>query len=231
MAKLYGVGIGPGDPELLTLKAIKIINESEVIVIPSKDIASSIAYKTIKLAIPEIDNKELLGIDMPMVKDENVLKSAHNDGALKIIEKLDKNKNVAFLTLGDPTIFSTFSYIKDIIEEKGYDTEIISGISSILSVGACINKCLVTKDETLHVIPSTYGVDEALKLKGTKIFMKAGNALRNIKAYLKNSNESIIFIENYAMEGERVIYGLENIPDTAGYFSIVIVSDGLADLK
>lgn len=225
MAKLYGVGIGSGDPELMTLKAVRIIKECDVIAVPVSfnNTENSVAYKITVQSVPEISNKEIIGISMPMIKDEQALEIIHKEGATEIINKLNENKNVAFLTLGDPTIFSTFTYIQDILKTKGYETEIVSGIASFLSVAARLNTKLVIKDEELHIIPASFGMEDAKLLNGTKVFMKAGKRLPEIKSAFLNSNSSAFFIENCGMENERVIEGIGNMPDEAGYYSIVVV--------
>src|SRR5689334_6783642 len=125
LGTLYGVGVGPGDPELLTLKAVKIINNSEIIAIPSSDKEKCVAYKIALGAIPELKDKEILYISMPMTKDEKLLEESHKLGAEKIIEKLKLGKNVAFLTLGDPTVYSTYLYVHKIVLNENYSAKII----------------------------------------------------------------------------------------------------------
>ena len=99
--KLYGVGIGPGDPELLTLKALRVIRESKVIALPGKEPRETVAYKIVEGAYPEIAEKELLAVDMPMTKDPAKLEASHEAGAAAIMAYLDKGMDVAFPTLGD----------------------------------------------------------------------------------------------------------------------------------
>lgn len=225
MARLYGIGIGSGDPELMTLKAVRIINECEVIAVPSKDARNSMAYRIVREVISDIDKKDILAIDMPMIKDQALLEKVHNEGANQIISVLDSGKNVAFLTLGDPTVFSTYMYIHEIVNSRGYDTEIINGIASFLSVAARLNIRLSIGNEMIHIISSTYGVDEAMELSGTKVFMKVGRKLGEIKAKLQNTDKKVFFIENCGMDNEVVIDDMNHIPDEAGYYSIVIVQD------
>ena len=93
---LYGVGIGPGDPELLTLKAVRIIKESPVIAVPGKVKEDTVAYKIVKQAIPELDEKEFLAVDMPMTKDKAMLQKSHDEGADQVCEILESGRSVAF---------------------------------------------------------------------------------------------------------------------------------------
>ena len=84
-AKLYGVGIGPGDPELLTLKALRVIKESDVIALPGSDPKDTVAYEIVKRAYPGLDEKELLAVDMPRTKDTEKLEQSHSEGASRLI--------------------------------------------------------------------------------------------------------------------------------------------------
>lgn len=223
MSVLYGVGVGPGDPELMTLKAVRIIKECDVIALPCENPKEALAYNIAVKAVREIEEKKLLGIPMPMVKNSEELFASHDMGAKKILSELDAGKSVAFLTLGDPGVYSTFAYIKRIVEANNYSTYTINGITSFLSSAALINQSLVEQDESLHIIPANYGIDEAMSYEGTKIFMKAGKKLKEIKDKLKNTEKRVWFIENCGLDGETVLEGVENIPDQAGYYSILII--------
>ena len=108
---LYGVGVGPGDPELMTLKAVRLIKENDIIAVPGADVRETVAYKIAVQAVPELADKELLPIYMPMTHDKAELELNHEKGAKTLEATLDTGKNVVFLTLGDPTIYSTFTYV------------------------------------------------------------------------------------------------------------------------
>lgn len=223
MSVFYGVGVGPGDPELITLKAIKIIKECDVIALPCEKPKESLAYNIAVKAVPELESKDLMGIPMPMVKKTKDLQKAHNIGAEMILQELAAGKNLAFLTLGDPSVYSTFTYIKRIVELSNYKTYIINGITSFLSSAALLNISLVEQDESLHIIPANYGIEEALALNGTLVFMKVGKKLKEIKDRLRNTEKRVFFIENCGLTGEMVLEGIENIPDESGYYSILII--------
>lgn len=223
--KLYGIGVGPGDPELLTLKAVRLIKECDVIAVPGKQKEETVAYKIVKQAVPEIVEKECLEVDMPMTKDKEKLAQSHKAAFEKVSQVLDAGKNIAFLTLGDPCVYSTYIYIHQRIQQAGYETEIVSGIPSFCAVSARLNQGLVERSEMLHVIPSSYGIEEGMKLSGTRVLMKAGKKMGQVKEQLKKMNVQASMIENCGMENEKIYHSIEEIPEEAGYYSLIIVKE------
>lgn len=227
--KLYGVGVGPGDPELLTLKALRLIKEAPVIAVPGTVPEKTVAYKIVVQAYPELAEKEILPIEMPMIKDHEKLRESHDKGAKAIAEVLDQGKDVVFLTLGDTTVYSTYLYVHQRVDEMGYPTEIVSGITSFCAVAARLNIGLVEKAEELHVIPASYQIEEALRLPGTKVLMKAGKKMAQVKKAIRELHASAVMIENCGMPGEKIYRGVEEIPDDAGYYSLIIIKDNGRD--
>ena len=224
--KLYGVGVGPGDPELLTLKALRLIRENPVIAVPGEDIRASVAYQIVKGAYEALDEKTLLPVAMPMTKDPALLEANHEKAAGDVEAYLGHGKNVVFLTLGDPTVYSTYLYVHKRILARGYEAEIVSGITSFCAVAARLNMGLVERDEPLHVIPATYqadGMDQVLKLPGTKVLMKTGRKMAQVRESIQKSGQQAVMIENCGMPGERIFEGAENIPEKSGYYSLIIV--------
>lgn len=224
--KLYGIGIGPGDPELLTLKAVRLIKESPVIAVPGQVKEETVAYKIVKQAIPELDEKEFVAVHMPMTKDPVKLEESHAQATKAITDVLDTGKDVAFLTLGDPTVYSTYIYVHKRVEALGYETEIISGITSFCAVSAKLNTSLVEKAEPLHVIPASYQIEDALKLPGTKVLMKSGKKIAKVKATLKEMGCEGMMIENCGMPDEKIYRSVDEINENAGYYSLIIVKEG-----
>ena len=199
--KLYGVGVGPGDPELLTLKALRLVKEAEVIALPGEIPEDTVAFKIVEGAYPELGKKELLAVPFPMSKDPEVLKSYHDAGAEKVKAVLDQGKDVVFLTLGDPTVYSTYLYVHHRLVAQGYDTEIV------------------------HVIPASYQIEDALKLPGTKVLMKAGKKMKNVKEQLLAQGAEAMMIENCGMPDEKIYRSVEEIPEDAGYYSLIIIKE------
>ncbi len=226
--KLYGVGVGPGDPELLTLKALRLIKENEIIAVPGKDIRASVAYQIVKGAYEDLDKKTLIPVAMPMTKDPQVLKANHDKAADQVEDYLREGKNVVFLTLGDTTVYSTYLYVHKRILERGYGAEIVSGITSFCAVAARLNMGLVEADQPLHVIPATYKaqeMDEILKLPGTKVLMKTGKKMKQVKESIEKSGQKAVMIENCGMPSEKIYRSAEEIPEDSGYYSLIIVKE------
>ena len=226
--KLYGVGVGPGDPEFLTLKALRLIKENEIIAVPGKDIRASVAYQIVKGAYEDLDKKTLIPVAMPMTKDPQVLKANHDKAADQVEDYLREGKNVVFLTLGDTTVYSTYLYVHKRILERGYGAEIVSGITSFCAVAARLNMGLVEADQPLHVIPATYKaqeMDEILKLPGTKVLMKTGKKMKQVKESIEKSGQKAVMIENCGMPSEKIYRSAEEIPEDSGYYSLIIVKE------
>ena len=228
VGKLYGLGVGPGDSELMTLKAARLVRECDIIAIPVSGKEINVAFEIAKGAVPEIVDKELLEVSMPMIRDAVKLQESHEAATDKIILELEKGKDVAFLTLGDPSIYSTYIYIHERVVVRGYDAEMIPGIPSFCAVAARLNESLTEAGEVLHIIPASYeGIEEALALKGTRVLMKTGKSIEKIKTLIgeMNHSPSVKMVERCGMEGERVFTRLEDIDESTSYFSILVVKD------
>ena len=218
----YGVGVGPGDPELITVKAIRLIRENEVIAVPGRDAKESAAYKIAVQAVPELRDKKLLPVPMPMVKDRGQLEEAHREGAALIKHYLDNGENVVYLTLGDPTIYCSFSHLQHILEAEGYPVVLVSGVPSFCAAAARLNLPLAEWDEPLYVIPSAHNTETALDQPGTYVLMKSAGHMKEVKEMLTSSKRDASAVLNCGMEGEQVCRRIEKIPDDVGYFSLII---------
>lgn len=219
---LYGVGVGPGDPELLTLKAVRILKECDVIAIPQENKGNCTAYQIARQAVPELDEKPCLPLPMPMTKDQAKLMSSHEAAAARTAEQLADGRTVALITLGDATVYSTYLYIHERVKRMGFETRIINGIPSFCAAAARLDMPLVNGSQKLHILPASYQIEEALDLPGVKVLMKSGRQMPKVKALLRSRGMEARMVENCGMEGEKTYQSLEEIPDQAGYFSLVI---------
>ena len=222
---LYGIGVGPGDPELLTLKAVRLLKAADAIAVPGKDVRETAAYRIAVQAVPEIGDKELIPIDMPMVMDRERLEKAHLAGAAVLEEILERGKTIAFITLGDPTVYSTFSYLEKPVREDGFSTEYVSGVTSFCAAAAALRVPLAEWQEPLHIIPAVHRKPEELSRPGNCVLMKSGRRMKEVKEALKVSGREICAAVNVGMEGEALYRTVEEIPDDAGYFSLIIAKE------
>lgn len=222
---LYGVGVGPGDPELMTIKAVKRLRSCQVIAIPHKIKEQCVAYQIAKQTVPEIDHKDCLCLHMPMTKDPLILDQCHKEAADRIIEYLKRGIDVALITLGDATVYATSTYLQERVSAFGYPTIIENGIPSFCAAAATLNIPLVSGSEELHIIPASYSIEKALELPGVKVLMKAGKQMEKVKKLLSLKNCKVTMVENCGMAEEKIYYRLEDIPVDAGYYSLLIVRE------
>ncbi len=222
---LYGIGVGPGDPELLTLKAVRKIQACDVIAVPGKDYRESIAYGIAIRAVPEIQEKECMGIVMPMTRDRKVLRECHERAAGQLAGLLDQGKQVGFLNLGDVTIYASYLYIHRRVAAMGYKTELINGVPSFCAAAARMGIGLVENSDQLHILSQPEQIEEGLKLSGTKVIMKMGKNMGQARSCLEKSGQDVGMVENCGMPGERVCRNVGEIYENAGYYSLIIVKD------
>jgi len=222
---LYGIGVGPGDPELITLKAIKAIGRCDVVAAPDSGAEKPLA---LHIAREYAAGIPVLSLGMPMTHDKSELERSREKAADLIAAELDAGKNVGFLTLGDPMLYSTYSYLHRIIKTRGYDVKVIPGVTSFCAAAAALGEPLCEGGEALHIIPASYGyIEDALSLDGTKVLMKSGKKSEDAIELLKKKRmlSKAMLAERVGMEGERLVRDL-TCETGAGYFSVIIIKGG-----
>ncbi|MCD7736751.1 MAG: precorrin-2 C(20)-methyltransferase [Lachnospiraceae bacterium] len=226
---LYGVGVGPGDPKLMTYLAVETIENCPVLAVPADGKESAVSYKIAAGIVKELDRKECLNLKTPMTKDKAVLNAAYKEAAEQIIGQLEQGKDVAYLTLGDPTIYCTYIYVHRLVKERGYQAEIINGVPSFCAVSAKLGDSLADRSEQLHIIPSTYDIEDALELPGTKVMMKAASKMPLVKDALLRKDLRGMMIENCGMDNEKCYRSVEEIPDQPSYYSVIVIRENVAE--
>ena len=206
--KLYGIGVGPGDPELLTLKAKRLIEECDIVAVPvKKEGEDSVALNIAKGAV-DIPEGKIREIVFTMVKDKAKREACRQAAAEEIMELLDEGKSIAMLALGDIGIYSTYAYVHKRLLKAGYDVEMVSGIPSFCAGASKAGISIVEGNEGFGVIPSLKGIDQVEK------------TLYDLLVERGMENNAIV-ISNVGMEGE---YVGPLIPDRAyGYFTTMII--------
>lgn len=220
---VYGVGVGPGDPELLTIRAARLIRDCDVLAIPHRDPEKCFAYRIACGAVPEAKDKPVLCVDMPMTHDRTLREAAYETGAAAIAEELRDGRTVVFVTLGDPSVYSTFAYLADRVEKRGFAAEWVPGVPSFCAAAAALRAPLCTDREELHILPGSINVGNALAYPGTKIFMKG--ELNPLLDAIEKSGTSARAVENCGTENERVYRTAGEIPKDAGYYLVTIVKE------
>ena len=220
--KLWGVGVGPGDPELLTVKAVRVLREADVVIVPDASSGDKVA---LNIAKDYLKDKQIQFVKTPMVRDKAVMDAAHEAAADTICALLDEGKQVAFLTLGDPAIYSTYMYIHQKVLNRGYVVEVVPGIPSFCAAAARLNQSLCLGREPLTIIPASHDQNDLMDLPGNKVFMKAGRSILELQQALgeKGLLEGASMVENCSMENERVYPHFADLKEPSGYFSLVIV--------
>lgn len=228
---LYGVGVGPGDAELMTLKALRCIRECDVVILPSAPKEDCHAYRIVKEVYPEVEKKQILCLSFPMTKDKEKLEYAHNEIFCCIKDLIEQGKKVAFLTIGDPGVYSTYHYIHRRMEAAGKKVQMISGVPSFCAAAGALGISLGDMQEEIHVIPASYEISDTMELTGTRIYMKSGKKLAQLKELLseqaKTRKIEVYAVENCGMIDEKRTYGIEQLNSEAGYLTLVIVKDAV----
>lgn len=227
--KLYGVGVGPGDPLLMTLMAVKCIRECDIIGIPAKSPGACTAWQIAAGAVPDIGDKEVLPVVVPMTKDYSVIDAAYDEGSRRIKKKLDEGKSIAFINLGDPTLYGTYMGIHKRIAELGYETCIIPGVPSVCAVAAKLGIPLGERSDEIHILPGSYGVEEIYRLSGTKVIMKSAGRADDVVQSLAATQECgkcrVCAVTNCGMPDEKVFTEISHMEEKLGYFTTFIVRE------
>jgi precorrin-2/cobalt-factor-2 C20-methyltransferase len=226
--KLYGVGVGPGDPELLTLKAKRILEQVDYIAIPK----TAADKKSLALTIAEGaigKQKDILELLFPMSYDEQTLEKSWKVAIVQIKEKLDAGKSVAFITLGDPTVYSTYIYTHKVLKQEGYETEIVPGITSFCASAARVGVSLGENKETIAIVPSAYECDnleEILNSFDSVVLMKVSKNLPQLleKLRAKGLIEKTVLVSRCGLEDELIEFDIESLDgNKLSYFTTMII--------
>lgn len=212
IGKLIGIGVGPGDPELLTLKAVKTLKTVPIICAPkSSEHKPSLALSIVQTILDDRD-EEYVTIEpiFPMIEDKEELERYWADAAKLMMDELDEGRDVSFITLGDPSIYSTFSYIARIIRGNGYYVEMIPGITSFTGCAASAGITLGEKDEIILVVPKVdQRLDEILPHADTAVIMKTSRHSEMLEGIITKDprDKKVLSVQNCGMDDEKIFEG------------------------
>ncbi len=226
----YGVGVGPGDPELITLKTYRLIQEADVIVSPTKKMGKpSIAYRIVESHIPE--SKTVIDMDFPMISlsaEREKLEAQWEANADAIEAMLAEGKDVVFLTLGDPMVFSTYSYVLRYLQQRGLPTDTLSGVPSFCNLAAQIGIPLTQGEESLGVVAMTQSEEEVraiLDVHKNVVIMKvsANNAFLAEELEKRGLEKSFVLVSNIGMADQRITRDIEDLKGKVPYLSTMLI--------
>lgn len=236
MPELIGIGVGPGDPDLLTVKAVKAIQNADVIMCPaSKEDRPSIALSIVSPLIDKSKNQEIIRLIFPMTKDKDILEKTWKKNAQIMAEKALSGKNVVYLTVGDPYLYSTWMYMHKDIQQNHPEIKIsaIPGIVSIFTFASKVGVSIAEGADKVSIIPSCYdltAVKEIAKNSETMVFLKDGRYFDQVIQLLKESgfpDDSVFAIgQDLGTENEiikKMTLGEVDGSLTTKYFSILVI--------
>jgi precorrin-2/cobalt-factor-2 C20-methyltransferase len=230
-ACFIGVGVGPGDPELMTLKAVREIRNADVICYLANEQGHSQARAIASLSIDAVadENLQEIAIVMPMSETRGLANQAYDEGAEKIVAQLSRQQRVVFLCEGDPLMFGSFAYLLERIEGR-YPCQAVPGISSIMAGAAALPLPLTMQRDSLVVISGRHDDGKlvaALEQHQSVVIMKAGRARPRILAALEHTGrvENAQYLEYIGRENQRIVNDVRELEHVAGpYFSLFIIT-------
>lgn len=227
----YGVGLGPGDPDLLTVKAQRLLRKCPVLCVPKgNEETEGLALSFLK-KLKTVKNQEVISMPFPMTLDAGRLDTAWNQAAAVIAGKLKEGKEVAFLTEGDPLLYSTFIYVYESLRKvfPEAEVEIVPGVSSVTAAAARALTPLVAGNEKLAILPSSDDEQALRKALGdfdTVVFLKVNRSFDKLLDILEEKGlaSQAVLVTRCFLPGEKVF---KNIGELRGkkldYFSLLIV--------
>jgi len=230
---LYGVGLGPGAPDLITMRAIETLKKAEVLALPrSSDYGLSVAWTILKPTLGEIPGQERLFLTFPMNKDPERLRPAWDKAFAAIGERLERGLSVAFATEGDPSLYSTFIYLQREapLRWPSIRVEVVPGVSSIVAVPAVTGIPLADGQERIAILPANYGVDDlahVLDTFDTVIVMKMGAEIPKVVEALDRQGllDRAVYVSKATMPEQRIVRDLRSIQAERGdCFAMIVVS-------
>lgn len=231
--KLYGVGVGPGATDLITLRAVNVLNSVDVIAIPkSSDKIRPFAWRICEPVVQDNPGQEKIFLHFPMTKNPKILIPAWDVAFLEIGKRLEQGKSVAFITQGDPSVYSSWGYILDEASDRwpGVNIEIVPAVSSITAIPAAIQTPLADGRERFCVLPATYGLNDLPRIVNdfdTIVLTKVGKMISKLIEILEPLDllHKATYVSYGTTNEQNIVKDLRTLKnETCDYFSMVIIS-------
>ncbi len=227
IGKFTGIGVGPGDPELLTLKAVRALHEADVVIAPRTEKRSdSIA---LSIATPHMrPGTEVLELIFPMVYEAAELSGAWRENRDIIQKRLDQGHNVVFLTLGDPMFYSTYIYVFELLHDCGHPIETVPGITAFCAIASHHGTPIVEGDDVLSVVPATISpekLDQVMAVSDRLVLMKISRNFEALRQRLNHHGfaEHALMVSKCGQPEELVHDHLLTVsPDEVTYLSTIL---------
>jgi precorrin-2/cobalt-factor-2 C20-methyltransferase len=235
MSTIWGVGLGPGAPDLVTLRAIATVRRADVLVLPrSNDFGESVAWSIVKEHVESRadGSQERLPLTFPMSNDPERVRSYWDRALVEIGARVDAGKSIAFVTEGDPSLYSTFIYLQREAPKRWPQVrvEVVPGVSAVMAVPAVAGLSLADGQERVAIVPAAYGVDDAdelLRKFDTVVFMKIGPEMARLVAAIERHGllDRAVYVAKATMRGQRIVRDVREIAAERGdCFAMLVVA-------
>lgn len=219
---LYGVGVGPGDPELLTLKAVRTLQACDRMILPAETREKCRAYQIAVQAVPALQEKPWTGFHFPMTKDREEMHRQLDRIYEELRKMLEARQQLAFLTIGDPLVYSTYCYMQDRAQTEGFPVSVVNGIPSFTACAGRFPMALAEAQEEIHIFPGPSRVEEALAMPGTRVFMKSGRALKELLQVLRQTDRQVFAVADCGLPTEQVFHSAAEIPEDIYMLTVIV---------
>ncbi|MCP5007568.1 MAG: precorrin-2 C(20)-methyltransferase [Planctomycetes bacterium] len=230
---LYGVGLGPGASDLMTLRALNCLRKVDCIILPRKDEKSpSVAWDIAKKTVGPVPGQERLFLNFPMSRDPKITAFAWNMAVKEIKDRIFAGKNVAFITIGDPFIYSSFIYLYEYAQKSWTEIQIkvIPGVSSISAVPIAAGIPVADGQERIAIIPAVYNKDDLrtiIRMFDTTILMKVSSVMTEIVEVVESEGllDKSVYVASATMDKEQIVTDILTMKDKRClYFSMVVIA-------